>query len=96
MRRLWLFAVTLLALCLACSASSQPVAKILIQINKPTQSMTVSVDGQVRYRWPVSPGSRPQTGSYTPFRMELMHYSQEWDNAYCRLNQHNLPLADVQ
>ena len=46
--------------------------------------MTVSVDGQLLYRWPVVPGatgfSTPD-GSYTPFRMEVMHYSQEWDNA---------------
>jgi lipoprotein-anchoring transpeptidase ErfK/SrfK len=46
--------------------------------------MTVTVKGQVRYRWPVSTGathfSTPD-GSYTPFRMELMHYSREWDNA---------------
>jgi len=46
--------------------------------------MTVTVDGHVRYRWPVSTGathfSTPD-GSYTPFRMELMHYSREWDNA---------------
>ena len=46
--------------------------------------MTVLVDGQLLYRWPVSTGatgfSTPD-GSYTPFRMEVMHYSQEWDNA---------------
>ena len=46
--------------------------------------MTVSVDGQPLYRWPVSTGATgfsTPTGSYTPFRMEIMHYSQEWDNA---------------
>src|SRR6516164_8514243 len=56
----------------------------LVVVSKPTQTMTVTVDGHVRYRWPVSTGathfSTPD-GSYTPFRMELMHYSQEWDNA---------------
>jgi len=46
--------------------------------------MTVAVDGQLRYRWPVSTGATgfsTPVGSYTPFRMEVMHYSQEWDNA---------------
>ena len=46
--------------------------------------MTVSVDGGVRYRWRVSTGATgfsTPTGSYSPFRMEVMHYSQEWDNA---------------
>jgi lipoprotein-anchoring transpeptidase ErfK/SrfK len=53
-------------------------------VDKPTQTMTVTVDGHVRYRWRVSTGAThysTPTGSYTPFRMELMHYSREWDNA---------------
>ena len=70
------------------SKTTQPrkaaVPDILIVINKPTQSMTVTVDGHVRYRWRVSTGATHYStpaGSYTPFRMELMHYSREWDNA---------------
>ncbi|HET7851516.1 MAG TPA: L,D-transpeptidase, partial [Methyloceanibacter sp.] len=38
--------------------------------------MTVSVDGEVRYRWRVSTGATgfsTPVGSYTPFRMEVMH-----------------------
>ena len=53
-------------------------------VSKPTQSMTVTVDGHVRYRWRVSTGATHYStsdGSYTPFRMELMHYSREFDNA---------------
>jgi lipoprotein-anchoring transpeptidase ErfK/SrfK len=53
-------------------------------VDKPTQTMTVTVDGHVRYRWRVSTGATRYStpaGSYTPFRMELMHYSREWDNA---------------
>src|SRR5262245_39062059 len=30
---------------------------ILIAVNKPTQTMTVTVDGHVRYRWRVSTGA---------------------------------------
>ena len=70
------------------SKTTQPrkaaVPDILIAINKPTQTMTVTVDGHVRYRWRVSTGATHYStpdGSYTPFRMELMHYSREWDNA---------------
>jgi lipoprotein-anchoring transpeptidase ErfK/SrfK len=78
------FAALLLAVGLACAASKAAVASILIQIDKPTQTMTVAVDGQVRYRWRVSTGATgfsTPVGSYTPFRMEVMHYSQERDNA---------------
>ena len=60
------------------------VPDILIAINKPTQRMTVTVNGHVRYRWRVSTGATKYStpaGSYTPFRMERMHYSREWDNA---------------
>jgi hypothetical protein len=60
------------------------VPDILIAINKPTQRMTVTVDGHVRYRWRISTGATKYStpaGSYTPFRMERMHYSREWDNA---------------
>lgn len=84
MKRLRLLAVALLALGLACAAGKPALATILIQIDKPTQVMTVTVDGAVRYRWHVSTGATgfsTPPGSYTPFRMEVMHYSQEWDNA---------------
>ena len=60
------------------------VPDILIAINKPTQRMTVTVNGHVRYRWRVSTGATKYStpaGSYTPFRMARMHYSREWDNA---------------
>ena len=70
------------------SETTQPrktaVPDILIVVSKPTQSMTVTVDGHVRYRWRVSTGATHYStpdGSYTPFRMELMHYSREFDNA---------------
>jgi len=74
----------LLALGLACAASPQALANIVIRIDKPTQTMTVSVDGKLQYRWAVSTGATAYStpaGSYKPFRMEVMHYSREWDNA---------------
>jgi len=84
MKPLRLVAVTLLALILAGAANRPALANILIQIDKPSQTMTVSVDGAVRYRWYVSTGATgfsTPTGTYKPSRMEVMHYSQEWDNA---------------
>ena len=84
MKPLRLLAVTFFALALACAANRPALASILIQIDKPSQTMTVSVDGAVRYRWHVSTGATgfsTPTGTYKPFRMEAMHYSQEWDNA---------------
>ena len=46
--------------------------------------MSVSVDGQTRWVWPVWAGKRgyvTPSGSYTAFRMEEDHYSKEWDDA---------------
>ena len=59
-------------------------ADLLIQIDKSTQQMTVSADGELLYTWPVSTGiSRYDTpnGAFTPFRKEKEHYSREWDDA---------------
>ena len=84
MKPLRLFAVILFALALACATNRPALANILIQIDKPSQTMTVSVDGAVRYRWSVSTGATgfsTPPGTYKPFRMEVMHYSQEWDDA---------------
>ena len=69
---------------LALLAMSPGQASILINIDKPSQTMTVAVDGQVQYRWRVSTGSTrysTPTGSYKPSRLVKMHYSGEWDNA---------------
>jgi lipoprotein-anchoring transpeptidase ErfK/SrfK len=77
-------AALLLMAALAAVAITPARANVLIHIDKPTQTMTVTVDGAVRYRWPVSTGATKYStpaGSYTAFRMERMHYSQEWDNA---------------
>jgi len=67
-------------------AASAPAAKaaVDIEVNKDLQQMTVSVDGQVRYRWPVSSGNpshETPNGSFKTFRMEEDHYSKEFDDA---------------
>ena len=84
MKTLRLLASLGLALGLTCAVSAQAFARVLIQIDKPSQTMTVSVDGNVQYRWQVSTGATgysTPTGSYTPSRLVRMHYSREWDNA---------------
>jgi lipoprotein-anchoring transpeptidase ErfK/SrfK len=59
-------------------------AEVVINVDKYSQRMTVSVDGVQRWRWPVSTGVRGHdtpSGSYTTFRMEKEHFSKEWDDA---------------
>jgi len=59
-------------------------ASVLVTVNKATQRMTVSVDGETRYSWPVStgmPAYATPVGSFKPFRLEEEHYSKEWDEA---------------
>ncbi|MEM7192042.1 MAG: L,D-transpeptidase [Pseudomonadota bacterium] len=67
-----------------CLLTSPSLAAILINIDKPSQTMTVTVNGEPRYSWPVSTGATgysTPTGNYSAFRMERMHYSVEWDGA---------------
>jgi L,D-transpeptidase catalytic domain len=59
-------------------------ATVDIAINKVSQKMTVKVDGEVQFVWPVStgaPGYDTPSGKFRPFRMEAEHFSEEWDNA---------------
>jgi hypothetical protein len=65
-------------------ASLAAAKAVVISINKVSQKMTVSVDGDVEYVWPVSTGAAGYTtpsGSFRPFRMEKEHFSKEWDDA---------------
>jgi hypothetical protein len=59
-------------------------AELLIEIDKTSQRMTVSRDGVPLHVWNVSTGRAGRdtpSGNFTPFRMEVDHYSREWDNA---------------
>lgn len=79
-RLLWPLAAAIMAL-----AFAAPVrASILINIDKAAQRMTVTVDGDPLYNWPVSTGVAnydTPAGEYQPFRMERTHFSREWDDA---------------
>jgi hypothetical protein len=64
--------------------ASPAVAEVSIVVDKTAQRMTVSVDGQQRYSWPVSTGTADYStpvGTFTPSRLARVHYSREWDNA---------------
>jgi hypothetical protein len=70
--------VAVLTLCQAAHAN------LLIQVDKSTQRMTVTVDGKQLYDWPVSTGGAgydTPSGTFRPFRMEIDHHSDEWDDA---------------
>lgn len=59
-------------------------ADVVVNIDKASQRMTVSVNGRKKYVWPVSTGARgyvTPSGNYQPFRMEPDHFSEEWDDA---------------
>jgi lipoprotein-anchoring transpeptidase ErfK/SrfK len=66
------------------AGSALAAQSVLITINKNSQKMTVTVDGEKTYVWPVStgaPGYSTPSGTYKPFRMEATHFSKEWDDA---------------
>jgi hypothetical protein len=59
-------------------------ADLLIRIDKSSQRMTVALNGQQLYDWPVATGGRgydTPSGIFKPFRMEIDHTSDEWDDA---------------
>jgi lipoprotein-anchoring transpeptidase ErfK/SrfK len=59
-------------------------ADLLIEIDKTAQRMTVAVDGHDVYKWTVATGGidyDTPDGVFKPFRMDIDHHSDEWDNA---------------
>ena len=77
-------AASLLAASVATSFATTADAAIVVNIDKTTQQMSVSVDGTARYVWPVStgrPGYDTPNGIFKANRMDADHLSQEWDNA---------------
>jgi hypothetical protein len=67
---------------MACTAPAR--ADLAIAIDKSRQQMTVALNGETLFVWPVStgaPGYDTPSGTFTPFRMEKDHFSREWDDA---------------
>lgn len=61
-----------------------PPPRLIITVNKVSQKLTVELDGEQLYKWPVStgaPGYDTPSGNFRPFRMEKEHFSKEWDDA---------------
>ena len=59
-------------------------AALLVEINKSTQQMTITLNDEPIYHWPISTGAAgydTPSGTFRPFRMEIDHFSDEWDNA---------------
>jgi hypothetical protein len=59
-------------------------ADLSIKIDKTSQRMTVALNGRQLYTWPVATGGRgydTPSGTFKPFRMEIDHTSDEWDDA---------------
>jgi hypothetical protein len=82
--RLHRFAFPLAALLAAFTVTQAARANVMIIIDKSAQKMTVTVNGEDRYIWPVSTGRRgydTPSGDHQPFRMEKDHFSREWDDA---------------
>ena len=67
-----------------CMVGQGAYADLLIQIDKSAQRMSVTVNGEQLYVWPVSTGGEgydTPSGTFKPFRMEIDHYSDEYDSA---------------
>src|ERR1700730_7836300 len=80
--RSWLRAS--LAAALASLLASAAGAHVLINVDKGSQQMTVSVDGAPRYRFAVStgrPGLGTPSGTFHPQRMEPTWFSKEYYNS---------------
>lgn len=59
-------------------------ADVVVQIDKSSQRMAVSVDGSTRYSWPVSTGRGgygTPSGVFHPQSMVRMHYSRKYYNS---------------
>ena len=76
--------VSLAAVAISILIGSAAHAALLIEIDKSAQQMTVTLNDQQLYTWPVSTGADAYdtpSGTFTPFRMDIDHHSDEWDNA---------------
>jgi lipoprotein-anchoring transpeptidase ErfK/SrfK len=59
-------------------------ADVVVQIDKSSQRMAVSVDGSPRYNWPVSTGAGgygTPSGVFHPQSMARMHFSRRYYNS---------------
>jgi lipoprotein-anchoring transpeptidase ErfK/SrfK len=65
-------------------AVSSARAEVVVQIDKSSQRMAVSVDGAMRYNWPVSTGRDgygTPSGTFHPQSMARHYFSRKYYNA---------------
>jgi lipoprotein-anchoring transpeptidase ErfK/SrfK len=65
-------------------AVSSACAEVVVQIDKSSQRMAVSVDGAMRYNWPVSTGRDgygTPSGTFHPQSMARHYFSRKYYNA---------------
>ena len=80
--RSWLVAAAALAATLFVAGPSH--AAILVEIEKSTQTMYVTVNGVTRHQWPVSTGRGrfgTPNGTFRPQRLEWRWFSRRYYNA---------------
>lgn len=66
------------------SVLSTAYASVVVQINKSSQRMAVSVDGASRYNWPVSTGRNgygTPSGVFQPQSMHRRYFSRKYYNS---------------
>ena len=66
------------------SGTVAQAARLVAQVDLSSQTMTVSQNGSVKYRWKVSTGRkgfRTPTGSYSPKWLSKNHRSRKYNNA---------------
>jgi hypothetical protein len=79
-----IFRSALLTAALALPLAAPASANVVITIDQGSQRMLVTVDGATRYDWPVSTGRagyNTPDGTFKPNRMEVMHYSNAYEDA---------------
>ncbi len=74
-----------LGLVIACVIAARPAAaSVIVEIEKSTQRMYVTINGVTRYAWPVSTGRGrfgTPSGVFRPQRLERRWYSRRYYNA---------------
>ncbi|HLZ02740.1 MAG TPA: L,D-transpeptidase [Bradyrhizobium sp.] len=86
MRCIWCrpLAALAVAVALVFAAWTSARADVLVQIDKSSQRMSVSVDGVPRYNWPVSTGRYgygTPSGTFHPQAMMRSYFSRKYYNA---------------
>lgn len=69
---------------IAVSAPLEAAAEVLVRIDKSTQRMSVSVDGEPRHVWPVSTGRAgfgTPNGQFRPQRLARTWFSRKYYNS---------------